>query len=62
LGLMWTDSATSVSEIFSPKCSRMNLRAFQISAGSARSPFWELSQIICVAGVIFITPQAVNRD
>src|SRR5437868_8731264 len=57
---MLTACATLVSESSSLECSSMNLRAFQISTGSARSLFCNLACLDSCVGDIFITPKPVN--
>src|SRR5438874_10926517 len=54
---MLTACATLVSESSSLECSSMNLRAFQISTGSARSLFCNLACLDSCVGDIFITPR-----
>jgi hypothetical protein len=55
-----TACATLVSESSSLECSSMNFRAFQISTGSARSPFCNLIFLDSCVSDIFITPKPVN--
>src|SRR5439155_9386254 len=55
---MLTACATLVSESSSLECSSMNLRAFQISTGSARFPFCNLTCLDSFVGDIFTNPQA----